>query len=429
MAEAVIGEDNAEQSVRRSRAIAASPVFYGWVVLLAGTLGTIMTTPGQTVGVSAFLDSIIRDLEMTRSQVSLMYSLGTLGGSLAMASVGRWVDRRGPRRAVAIIAFLFSLACLGMSRVHNAWTLLLGFTAIRGIGQGALGLVSIHVINLWFVRRRGLAVGLQGVGMAAASAGFPIAIQGLIATHGWRTTYALLGLLVAVTILPIGAAFYRERPEVFGLEPDGPGTSQRRERAAAEQEWTLAEARTSSIFWLLLLGSVLPAALLTGLTFHHFSIMAHNGLSRGEAATVFVPIAGVAAASNLLSGMLLDRFQPRLLLCACLLLLAASLLTATHVTSPQTAWVYGIVLGLMQGMQGAVGGAAWAYYFGRANHGAIRGFAFTVMVGGSALGPLPFAWGIERFGSYAPVLTAAALLPALVGLWGLWVRSPNEGRA
>jgi len=154
--------------------------------------------------------------------------------------------------------------------------------------------------------------------------------------------------------------------------------------------------------------------------------MEHNGRRRAAAATVFIPIAGVAAVSNLGSGMLLDRVQPRMLLCGGLFLLAGALLTATRVTSPHTAWTYGVMLGLMQGMQGAVGGGAWAYYFGRANHGAMRGFASTVMVAGSALGPLPFAWGVERFGTYAPLLTVAALLPACVAIRGLFVRSPSE---
>jgi hypothetical protein len=58
--------------------------------------------------------------------------------------------------------------------------------------------------------------------------------------------------------------------------------------------------------------------------------------------------------------------------------------------------------------------------------GAIRGFAFTIMVGGSAFGPLPFAWGVESFGSYAPVLTAAAALPLAAAVWAVFVRSPRE---
>ncbi|MGV3722854.1 MAG: hypothetical protein ACO1SX_18285, partial [Actinomycetota bacterium] len=232
-------------------------------------------------------------------------------------------------------------------------------------------------------------------------------------------------VLVAHIILPVGDAFFRERPEVFGLRPDGHNPPAGAE-ALEESAWTLPEARKTAIFWLLILASLLPSALGTGLIFHHFSIMAHNGVSRAAAAAVFVPIAGIAASTNLLSGMLLDRVQPRILLIGSLALLAAALVTATRVTGTQTAWLYAALLGTMQGMQGAISGSAWAYYFGRTNVGAIRGFAFTIMVGGSALGPLPFAWGVEAFGTYTPVLTATAALPFAAAIWALFVRSPRE---
>jgi len=56
-----------------------------------------------------------------------------------------------PRRAVVAIAALFALVCVGMGLVQGVVTLGLGFIAIRGLGQGALGLVSVNAINLWFV--------------------------------------------------------------------------------------------------------------------------------------------------------------------------------------------------------------------------------------------------------------------------------------
>lgn len=153
----------------RSRTIERSPVHYGWVILVVGTLGLMMTTPGQTVGVSVFLDPIIDELGTTRQTVSLMYTLGTLAGALALPFVGRSIDRRGPRLAVGWIAAGLAAACVFMATVSTLPALALGFVLLRGLGQGALGLVSLHVINVWFVRRRGLAVGVTGVGMALAT--------------------------------------------------------------------------------------------------------------------------------------------------------------------------------------------------------------------------------------------------------------------
>jgi len=122
---------------------------------------------------------------------------------------------------VVAIAALFALACVGMGLVQGVITLGLGFIAIRGLGQGALGLISVNAINLWFVQRRGLALSLSGIGFALGIGTFPLLIEGLITQYGWRWAYGLLGVLVAVTILPVGAVVFRRQPEDYGLQPDG----------------------------------------------------------------------------------------------------------------------------------------------------------------------------------------------------------------
>lgn len=190
---------------------------YSWVVLAAATVGLAMTIPGQTVGVAVFLDSIINDLGLGRSSVSATYILGTLAGSLALPFIGRAIDREGPRRSVIAIAVAFGLACTFMSLVSGIFMLFVGFALIRGLGQGARSLVSIHSINIWFVRRRGLAVGVAGIGFAAATAVLPLAIDGLIDLFDWRWSYAILGVAVVAVVVPIGAA------GCFATDPNSTG--------------------------------------------------------------------------------------------------------------------------------------------------------------------------------------------------------------
>ncbi len=237
-AEVVMSTPPPTTPVKYSRVVSGSPVYYGWVILLVGTFGMLMTTPGQTLGVSVFLDRIIQDLGLSRATVSLMYTVGTLLGSFSLPLIGRFVDVRGPRVAVVIISGLFALSCVWMGFVGGPVTLLMGFILIRGLGQGALGLVSLHIINLWFVRRRGLAVGLSCLGMAVATALFPFAIEALIGAFGWRTAYILLGVLVVTTILPLGASLYRGKPELYGLRPDS--RVQADEEELQEKRYTLA---------------------------------------------------------------------------------------------------------------------------------------------------------------------------------------------
>ncbi len=405
--------------MQRSRVVERSPVYYGWIILFAGTLGLAMTTPGQTVGVSVFLDKIIVDLGLSRGQVSLMYTLGTLVASFALPFVGRFIDRRGPRLAVGVIAALFALSCVWMGWVSNLVTLFLGFLLIRGLGQGSLSLVSLYVVNVWFVRRRGLAVGVTGLGFAVATAFFPLLIEALIAQFGWRTAYMLLGLMVAGTILPLGTLLFRGHPERFGLRPDSGRVS---DEVVVEANLSLAEARRTATFWLFVAGSVCVAALSTGLVFHHYSIMAEGGLDRLAAATVFLALGFIVAGANLTTGVLVDRVPPRFLLSVAMGGMAAALVAATHVTGRPTVLLYGALLGLTQGMNGALSASVYAYYFGRAHLGSIKGFATTLSVAGTAVGPFLFAFAFERAGNYAPVLLWSAVAPVLIGVGALFLR-------
>ena len=149
--------------LQTSRLVAGAPFFYGWVVLAVGALGIIMTSLGQTYAVSIFVEHFIADLGLSRFLVSTLYAAGTVAGSLALSFIGRAIDRHGSRRMVLLIAVLFGLACLAMGLVGGAVTLALGFVAIRMLGQGGLALVSQNAINRWWVRRRGLALGISGL--------------------------------------------------------------------------------------------------------------------------------------------------------------------------------------------------------------------------------------------------------------------------
>ncbi len=448
-----------EPLLRHSRLIDRSPVYYGWLVAAVATVGMMMTIPGQTVGVSIFIDGIIADLGMSRSEVSTLYLIGTVIGALVLPFVGRFVDRHGPRLAVVVIAAAFALACVWMGFVQGTVTLLIGFTLIRALGQGSLSLISVHAVAIWFVRRRGVAVGLLGVGMAAWVAVFPSLLEPVIGAVGWRSSYMLLGALVALTILPLGALVFRDRPERFGLVPDGavapPGTMAQAgdgeagvvgDRGAdaatgptetagaaaapvlAEVSYTAAEARATLTFWLFASGIFLTSCFGTALTFHHYAILAQGGIGRELAALAFVPIGAMGAVGNLGTGVLITRVPPRFLLAGQLLLLGAGLVLAGRLGSETAVWVYGAVIGLRNGMGTSLEGNVFAHYFGRRHIGAIRGQVATGMVVGSAIGPLVFAFGHDLTGTYAPVMLLAAAPAFALGAVAPFLRLRRGGR-
>ena len=113
----------------------------GWFVMAASMLGVFMTTPGQTVGVSVFIDYIATDLDLSRERVLLLYSTGTLIGILPAPYIGGLVDRFGPRNMIGFVVLAVCAACAVLAWAHGPASLGVGFTLLRGTAIGGLSLV------------------------------------------------------------------------------------------------------------------------------------------------------------------------------------------------------------------------------------------------------------------------------------------------
>jgi sugar phosphate permease len=333
--------------------------------------------------------------------------------------------------AVAMIVLL-AASCVGMSRVTGWIGVFVGFVCLRGVGQGAYGLINNHAVNLWFERRRGVAVGILGLGMAGATALFPPLIEQGLQAYGWETTYLIMGALLGGIMLPLGALLYRDAPERYGLSPDeaapdngaseeaASGAADDRSEATAVRGVRPETAYWTGTFWLFTVAGVCTAGFGTGLLFHHFSILEEVGVARGLAAQFFVPLGVVTAVSNLGTGWLVDRYPPRLLLAGQLGLFGAMTGLLPVVNTTVEVWAYGAVFGVAQGMQQALLGTAFAYYFGRAHHGTIRGLANTVFIGGTAIGPAVLALGPDLLSGFAPILWIITPVPLALGVAALW---------
>ncbi|MFO7698708.1 MAG: MFS transporter, partial [Anaerolineae bacterium] len=384
---------------------------------------------------SIFIEWFIRDLGLSRTLVSSLYTLGTLCGGLAMGLVGRWVDRRGVRLVATVTSLLFGVACLFMSVVNGAWMLGLGFVLIRMLGQGSLSLVSSNAINRWWVRRRGTVMGVAGVATALLGVGtFPNLVHSLIASYDWRVAYRILGVAVWVIVVPLTALLFRNSPEEHGLLPDGglaaanPPTAGRKPARAAwvEEHWTLGEAVRTRAFWIVAAGLASMSMLGTGLTFHMVSIFEDSALSASVAAGAFVPVAMAAAGVRLTGGYLVDRFGVRWLLVAALVFQAIALVMAPALSTRQIALAYGVVLGAMQGLQAAVSSVVWPMYYGRQHLGSITGVASMILIVASALGPMPMGIARDLLGNYRVALTVAAALPLLLAVGTVTLKHPTR---
>ncbi len=412
---------------RHSWVVEHSPIFYGWVILAAGFIGAVMMGPSQTFTVSLFTDTFVTELGISRSAVSLIYGAATLGASLLLPITGRLVDRHGTRRMMLLVTLAFVASLAAMSRVAGAAGLLAALLALRFLGFGSMQLVSNNIIAQWFVRRRGLVMGLAGQSLAISLFLFPALAEFLIHQFTWRGAWIALSLIVLAVAVPVVLLLYRDRPELYGLRPDGNAPRDRLyPDIAAEENWTLSEARGTSVFWVFTLAFMVMATINAGLIFHQSSIFAERGLSRSTAVTAFQVMALVSIAGNLGMGHLLDRVSARLLLVVQLAILSAALLLLQVMHTPWETLIYATLLGLAMGGFRVMDSTVWAKYFGRRHLGSIRGATMIGSVGGTALGAYPLALSYDLTGSYSVALTALLLPPIAISLAMIFVKRPRK---
>jgi MFS family permease len=398
--------------------------FSGWRIVAFAALGLAMTAPGQTIGVSVFIDPMLADLDLTRSQLSGAYLVGTLLGALTLPVTGRALDRMGVRRLMTVVGVGFGIALAGMAGVAGLVSLGLGFTGIRMLGQGALSLVSTTSVALWFDRRRGLALGVcTAVGVALMSLA-PVLLTRVITAVGWRTSWLLAAAAVWLVVLPIARFGMRDSPASVGQAVDGVRPQPGR-RPPVRDGWTRSEALRTPMFWAVTLAVAASSMIGTALMFHQISLLGERGLTPVQAAANFLPQTAAVIVATLSMGWLIDRVQPRFLVLSAMVSLGLAMVLVQVAAPGWRAVAFALALGAANGAMRAQEAAVFPRYYGTAHLGAIRGLVMAASIGSTSLGPFALAVGFDTFGGYGPALNVLLVLPAAAAVLALVAPVPD----
>ena len=376
-----------------------------------------LTGPGQTLGVSVFVDHFIEDLGISRSQVSTAYLVGTLVAALGLPLVGRTIDRVGVRRSMMAIGFAFGLALIAIAGVQGLATLTIGFFAIRFTGQGSLSLVSTVSVTHWFDQKRGRALGIYATASAIMMSLVPVGLNLVIEAYSWRIAWLVSALIIFGVVIPIARFGLIDRPSDVGQYPDGIEPDRKADTAAVPvAAATRAEAMRVPRFWLLAGASATVGMLSTALNFHQISMLTESGLTSIEAAVMFLPQVIGAVVAGLFFGFLSDRMTGRTLIPIVMFLLALSLLLTLTLAPGLAVIGYAVALGAAGGASRTVTSTLLPRWFGVTHIGAIQGSLSLINVSSTAIGPVLFSVTRDLVGGYGQAAAWLAVIPIVVGL-------------
>lgn len=383
------------------------PVFYGWYIVLAAFVASMMATGLQVYSLGVFLKPMTEDLGWSRTDLSLGQTISTLCSGGVAFWVGPLLDRHGGRVLMVIGAVAMGVGFIALGLVQELWQYYLVKGVLVTAGSAMAGLVVVNVaLSNWFVRRRGIAIGVAAMGVSVAALVTPTITTALIDAYGWRASWMILGVTIPLAIVPMSLLVLRRRPEDHGLEPDGGGparpVSASRAASMAMQgvAWTRREAMRTRSLWMLIAAFSLGSMGLSALFLHMIPYLSDSGLSAGQAASIFGMVGLAGLVSKPLWGLALDRYNTSHCAAFEFLLMGAGLGAVTLVHDVLLLHAAVFLLGLGIGGVSTVQEVVWADYFGRTTIGMIRGLSRPFTVLASAGGPVFAALAYDSRGSY-----------------------------
>jgi MFS family permease len=420
------------------------PVFYGYIILIIGSVGVLASIPGQTVGVSVFTDPVKDALGLSRNQFSNAYMIGTLLSAFFVARAGVLFDSFGARYVAFFASFLLGVSLLlcsisaDMSEFLKAsfgldsWLIpflmmTVLFFFIRFFGQGVLTMASRNMIMIWFDRHRGKVNSISSITVSLGFSSSPILINHLIENYGWERSWQIMALALFIFSFCV-IQLYRNKPEDFNLVPDGLSKKVKTiSLKRAEKDFTLKEAKETRAFWIMGLALAFNSFFITGFTFHVVSIFASQDYSKTQAIAIFLPISVIAITVSTIGNVLSDYVSHKIYL---FLMLASGILASFGLMFlSELTGVYCLIagLGMYGGLFAVVNAVTWPRYYGRKYLGSITGKVMSFLVIASAVAPSLFSYSFTQLGSYRYIsyVTLAFLIFLLIGSFK--VKNPQPG--
>lgn len=418
-----------------------TPFFYGWVVIAVAfvTIGIAVST---RTAFSLLYPPILAEFGWDRGVTAAAFSVGFIASTATVPFIGMAMDRTGPRYVMALAAMLVAGGLWGVTQISTPLGLYLTIgllTVGASIPMTYIG-HSMFLPN-WFVRKRGLAIGIAFSGVGAVSIIMFPALQSVIEQSGWRAACLALAVIIVCLLIPLNLFFQRGKPESVGLEPDGDIGGQAANPSAANapvvvdeewaaRDWTLGMAMRTARFWWLAGGYFFGLFIWYSVQVHQTRYLIDTGFGAAEAAFALGLVGLTGVIGQIGIGALSDRIGREwafTLAMSGFALSYAALIAIGYYPSR-------LLMYVMVGTQGLLGyGLASLYgpipaeiFAGRRVATIIGALSVFANLGGG-LGPWALGYAFDVTGSYEPAFVVALLMCAMAILC-IWMAAPRKVR-
>jgi MFS family permease len=388
--------------------------FYGWinlVVVFLFYIAMMLMLSSFTV----FLPSWLEEFRWSAGWASGSQQMGMILSGLAAPLVGRYIMKRGTKRAIVLGNLLNLAGLVLLAYMKDMWQLYIGNGILIGMGIAIGGMLAIMtVINNWFIMKRSIALAVSMAGMGLSGSVMIPALIRLIDSIGWRDTYLLVAAVVSVFCVIIPGIFLKNKPEDLGQVPDGPAS----QKPGAEDqkkpvyknlyktpvEFTAREAMRTGALWLLVAYGTLQFFTLNVMMTQHLNFLYAIEIPKNIASWAIGFFNAIMAVSQLGIGLLGLRFKMHYLAIIAMAIGVAGfgclLFAAAFTEFPILIFVYCALLGIGFGIQSIAMGNLFPDYFGRTEFPKIMGYTMPINILISSFGGTTAGIILDKTGSY-----------------------------
>lgn len=371
-----------------------------WPALAFGFLAVFWGNFGQTFFVGVFSASIQDSLGLSAGIYGGVYSLATLASALTVVWAGSLIDRVSLSHYTTCLCLGLACAALLLWQAGGIILLALGFFALRLFGQALLPHTGMTTMARCFDDHRGKSLSVASSGVPVGEIVMPLLGVFLIAWLGWQQTFLMIGLFMALLVLPLMRVLIR----VAGLHID-----HEEESKPAKPSTVRKLLLTDRRYWLALPGLMAPPFIVTGIFIHQDFVIASKGWTPAWFAVCFVVYGVVHWLASLVTGLLVDRYSAVRLLPFYLLPMALGLLVLSLLSGLWIAMLLMVLLALTIGSIPPITGSLWPEIYGVENLGTIRSMNVAIMVFATSLSPIVYGLCIDNGVDPAPLFLGSAV--------------------
>jgi MFS family permease len=353
----------------------STPPAYGWVIVaVCGFM--VFITYGLIYSYSVFFKPLAEAFHWDRATISLIYSLSVIIRGAAAIGSGWLADKYGPRKVLVVCGLLMGAGYLLSSQVATLWQFFLTYAVVEAFGMSGIFAIGNTLVARWFVRNRGLALGLMGSGSSLGTLIIVPSAERLINTVRWSETFIIIGF-VAGALMIIGAFFLRNPAPSVNASAEKP----------ASTGASIGEALRDSRLYLVMLSFLFFFCGIQIIMVHLVNYATDIGIDPFVAATVVGVIGLVSIGGRVSIGVISDRIGIYLSLILMCVFLAFSFVLLLFIHAPWEFYVYAVIFSVPYGGEVTQIALVLGHYFGTRSLATLMGMTLFVIGLGGALGP------------------------------------------